>query len=54
MKKEIQFFIWSLGIGVALIAYAHANFATKDNVNSLHEDIRIIQADVKDILKAIP
>lgn len=53
MKREIEFFIWSVGLGIMLIAYAHATFSTKETVVDIHDDIKIIQADVKEILKGM-
>lgn len=52
IRKEFQYFFWAVGLGVVLVAYAHATFSTKDSVNTLHEDVRIIQGDVKEILKS--
>ncbi len=51
MNKQLEFFIWSVGLGICLIAYAHATFSAKETVNNIHEDIRVMQADIKEILK---
>jgi hypothetical protein len=53
MKNEIKYFIYILSLGISLVAYAHATFTTKDDSKSIHEDIRIIQADVKQILREL-
>ena len=50
MNKELRALIYWMGLGMSLIAYAHTTFATKERVKTMHEDIRIIQADVKTIL----
>lgn len=53
MRNEIKYFIYVLSLGITLIAYAHATFTTKEDSRSIHEDIRIIQADVKQILREL-
>jgi hypothetical protein len=30
MRGEIKYFVFALGLGGTMIAYAHSNFATKD------------------------
>lgn len=50
MKNINQIFYW-IGLGMALVIYAHATFATKDEVRTIHEDVKIIQGDVKELLK---
>jgi hypothetical protein len=43
MKDEIKYALTLLGLGVSLIAYAHANFATKSDVSEMKQDIREIR-----------
>jgi hypothetical protein len=50
MKDAKQIFYW-IGLGMSLIIYAHATFATKDEVRTIHDDVKIIQSDVKELLK---
>lgn len=39
MKNQIQYALGLLGVGAALIAYAHANFASKSMVERMDERI---------------
>lgn len=43
MKNEIKYAIYMLGLGATLLAYAHANFATKSVVEANTD--RIIEMD---------
>ncbi len=51
MNKEFKMFIWAIGLGMSIVGFAFTNFATKDHVNTMHEDIRIIQEDVKKLIE---
>ena len=39
MRKEIEWVIYCLGLGFILLAYAHANFATKSTVEKMDDRI---------------
>jgi hypothetical protein len=47
VKEQIKYTLYLICLGASLIAYAHSTFATKDRVNTLHEDVREIRQDVK-------
>ena len=47
MKEQIKYAIYLICLGASLVVYAHATFATKDRVKTLHEDVREIRQDVK-------
>jgi Na+/serine symporter len=53
MKNLLKDFVWAIGLGIMLVAYAHTTFATKDVASDIHEDIREIRSDVKEILKGM-
>lgn len=61
MKNEIKYALYLVGLGVSLIAYAHATFSTKettktikDDATAIREDIREIRNDIKTILREMP
>jgi hypothetical protein len=43
MRREIKSFLYIMGLGASLVAYAHANFATKSDVAEMRQDIREIR-----------
>jgi len=43
MKNEIKYFIYVLCLGMALVAYAHNEFAAKDDVKEMKHDLRDIR-----------
>jgi bacteriorhodopsin len=43
MKDEIKYALYLIGLGIFLVAYAHANFATKDSVTEMRQDVREIR-----------
>lgn len=47
MKKEIKFAVLLIAAGMGLVAYAHANFATKDIVTLIFNDISEIKQDIR-------
>jgi len=47
MRLDLKLALWLIGLGASLVVFAHANFATKERVNTLHEDVREIRQDVK-------
>ena len=49
--NDLKFFLYSAGMGICLLAYVSETFATNAKVNDLHQDVREIRADVKELLK---
>lgn len=49
MKNEIKVVIYFVGIGMSLVAYAHLNFSTKGENNTLHQDVRELRKEVSEI-----
>jgi len=49
--KNLKDSIWLITLGAALIAYAHANFATKNHVASIFTMLQTIGARVSGIEK---
>jgi len=53
MKRELKYMIFLIGTGLSvswvLLAYAHANFATKDILNVIFNEITEIKVDIKEI-----
>lgn len=43
MKEEIKYALALIGLGVSLVAYAHKNFASKDDVKEMKRDVREIR-----------
>jgi bacteriorhodopsin len=43
MKNEIKYALYLIALGFSLVAYAHLNFATKDSVSEMKQDIREIR-----------
>ena len=39
MKQELKHFIWVLGLGMALTAYAYTNFTNKDDFDRLEKKV---------------
>lgn len=39
MREEIKYFVYVMGIGFILLAYAHANFASKSTVEKMDQRI---------------
>ena len=37
--KDIKLFIWMVGLGVGLTAFAFSNFATKDSVSRIEKKL---------------
>ena len=46
MKQEIKWFVFVLGLGMSLIAYANANFITRDYMELVLEDIRYMKSKI--------
>lgn len=46
MKDEIKYAIAMIGLGVSIIAYAHANFASKTTVDEMDKRIYEIWKEV--------
>lgn len=53
MKKEIQFVLLILGIGItvgtSMLVYAHATFSTKETVLSMSEQMSVMEKRIYDI-----
>lgn len=43
MNQQIKNAIYFIGLGMTLVAYAHYNFASKDDVVEMKTDIRDIR-----------
>jgi len=39
MKTDLKYFIWVLGLGMALTAYAFTNFTSKDDFSRLEKKV---------------
>lgn len=53
MNNSTKTAIYLIGLGMSLVAFAFGTFATKEKVRNMHDDIRIIQADVKKLIGEI-
>lgn len=53
MKTEIKYALYLIGLGMSLLMYAHAEFSTKKEVDSLKTVVDRIDQRVYDIHKAI-
>ncbi len=51
MKNEIKYAFYLLGLGMTLIAYAHATFATKHQVDSNSDYLKRIDDRVYKIMQ---
>jgi hypothetical protein len=51
MRSEIKYAVYLICLGFALVAYAHQTFATKEYVHLIHEDVKEVKQDVKELLK---
>lgn len=43
MNQQIKNMIYFVTLGMSLVAYAHINFASKDDVKEMKQDIRDIR-----------
>lgn len=39
MKTDLKYFVWVLGLGMALTAYAFTNFTSKDDFSRLEKKV---------------
>lgn len=53
LKKEIEYIIYLMGLGMGLVAFAYGNFSTKTEVKSLEEQVKEIRDDQKSIIKQL-
>lgn len=53
MKNEIKYAIYMVGLGMTLVIYAHSEFSTKREVESLKLVIDRIDGRVYDILSKV-
>lgn len=53
LKKEIEFIIYLIGLGMGLVAFAYGSFSTKTEVKSLEEQVKEIRNDQKSIIKQL-
>ena len=51
VREEFRFGVWLIGLGIALIAYAHATFATKDEMRTVKDVLKTLDQRVYDIHK---
>ncbi len=49
--KNAKLAIFLLSIGAAVVVYAHNTFITKDLFGLLYEDVKVMKADIKQILR---
>ena len=54
MNAQIKTAIYFIGLGMSLVAYAHFNFAQKEEVQDVKLDMREIKQDVKELLQRTP
>jgi len=49
MRKDLKYFIWVLGLGMAVTAYAFTHFTSKDDFSRLEKKVdRIIVHLIKE------
>lgn len=51
MKREIKSAIYFAALGASLVAYAHANFSTKESMSSLSDLVKRIDNRVYNLVK---
>ena len=51
MKIELKDIIWWVALGASVIGYTHSNFATKDEVKSLKDILKVIDKRIYDMHK---
>lgn len=40
MRSEIKWFLYALGLGCAIVGYAHVTFATNNHVNKVEQNLK--------------
>jgi len=53
MRAEIKWFIYALGLGMGLVAYAHVQFATKYEVKEVKSTVEKMDERIYDIWKVV-
>ena len=53
MRAEIKWFIYALGLGMGLVAYAHVQFATKTEVKEVKSTVEKMDERIYDIWKVV-
>jgi bacteriorhodopsin len=48
-RSEIKWAIYLVGLGMALVVYAHAQFATKDEVKEVKVSVRTMEGRIYDL-----
>lgn len=55
MKAEIKWAIYLIGLGMALVTYAHVQFATKSEVKEVKDSVSKMDARIYDMwVKLVP
>ena len=49
MKQEIRWVVFLVGLGMSLVAYANANFVSRDVMYLVLEDIRYMKVKIDNI-----
>ena len=60
MKKELQFMVFCISIGVSLVAYGYTNFASKSDfahikelIGNLRDEFKMMRSDLKRLDKRL-
>lgn len=53
MRAELKWFIYIIGLGMSLVAYAHFTFATKSMIDLIYDKLKTIDQRVYDMHNSI-
>lgn len=53
MKNEIKWVLYLIGLGMALVAYGHSQFATKSEMVDVKTKVETMDARIYEIWKAV-
>lgn len=53
MRSEIKFFVFVFCLGAALVAYAHANFATGPTIERIFNKLDRIDANILELHRIV-
>jgi bacteriorhodopsin len=53
MRAEIKWFLYAVGLGMALIGYAHVQFATKTEVKDVKDTVSKMDTRIYEIWKEV-
>ena len=53
MRSEIKYAIYLIGLGLSLIAYAHSQFATKQEINDVKVQVKTMDERIYEIWKVV-